>query len=110
MQELELKCIQIISAAGVAKSDFIEAVSQLKNGNASRAEELVEEGEKSYVQGHEAHTELLKLKETADSISSMVLIMHAEDQLMSAELTKIMFMELKEVYDRMSELEKEVRK
>lgn len=109
MQELELKCIQIISAAGVAKSNFIEAIGQIKKGNVSLARELVEEGEKSYVQGHDVHTELLKLKETEASINSMVLVMHAEDQLMAAELTKIMFKEFKEIYNKMSELEKEVK-
>ena len=110
MQGVELKCFQIISAAGVAKSDFIEAISQVKNGNTSRAMELVKEGEKSYVQGHDAHTELLALKDSAESINSMVLVMHAEDQLMAAELYKIMFMEFKDAYGKLSELEKEVGK
>lgn len=110
MQELELRCFQIISAAGVAKSDFVEAISQIKNGDVSRAMELVKEGEKSYVQGHDAHTGLLALKEGAESISSLVLVMHAEDQLMAAELYKTMFMEFKSVYGRLRELEKEVGK
>lgn len=110
MQELELKCFQIISAAGVAKSDFIEAISQIKNGDISRAMELVKEGEKSYVQGHDAHTELLALKDAAESINSMVFVMHAEDQLMAAELYKTMFMEFKNVYGKLSELENEVGK
>lgn len=110
MQELELKCFQMISGAGVARSNFIEAIGEIKKGNASRAKELVVEGEKSYVQSHEAHTELLALEAAVETVNSMVLVMHAEDQLMGAELIKILFMEFQDVYAKMSELEKEVRK
>ncbi len=105
MNEVELKCFQMISEAGVARSNFIEAIAEIKKGNNDRAEELVKEAEKSYVQGHASHMELLQKDTAIDAVNFMILMMHAEDQLMSVEVFKVLFHEFKSVYERISKLE-----
>ena len=57
-----------------------------------------------FVEGHHAHTGLLE-KEAQEGQGSTVslLIVHAEDQLMSAEAFKTIAAEFIEVYKRMSE-------
>ena len=61
MQGLELISFEIISQVGAARDKYLEAISQAKKGNFERAEELLREGEKQFVKGHKAHTELILL-------------------------------------------------
>lgn len=104
MEGLELTAFQIISAVGAARSSYIEAIQMAKAGDFKGAEAALKEGEKFFVEGHHAHTGLLE-KEAQEGQGSTVslLILHAEDQLMSAEAFKTIAAEFIEVYKRMSE-------
>lgn len=110
MQEFELKCVQLISEAGVAKSNYIEAIAAVKKGNHRRVTELIREGEKSFIQGHNTHMELLQMTDRIDTINYMLLLMHAEDQLMSAEMYKTLFHDFESLYKKIQELEEVIMK
>lgn len=105
MEGLELVAFEIISAVGTARSLYIEAIAAAKAGEYERAESLLEEGEQSFVAGHDAHLKLLKGEANGDKVTSL-LIIHAEDQLMSAEGFKIIATEFIEAYKRLEALEK----
>ena len=104
MEGLELTAFQIISAVGTARSSYIEAIQMAKAGDFKGAEAALKAGEEFFVEGHHAHTGLLE-KEAQEGQGSAVslLIVHAEDQLMSAEAFKTIAAEFIEVYKRMSE-------
>ena len=51
MEGLELQCFQIISAVGMARSSYIEAIQEAKKGNFEEAKNMIAEGEKSFLQG-----------------------------------------------------------
>lgn len=109
MEELELLCFQIISAAGTARSDFIEAIKEVKNGNSDKANELMEEGKQQFLQGHNVHSTLLAREAGGENIIGSILVMHAEDQLMSAETFQIIANEFIDTYLRMIKLENQVK-
>ena len=92
MEGLELTAFQIISAVGTARSSYIEAIQKAKE---------------MFIEGHHAHAGLLQLE--ADngqgSVVSLI-IMHAEDQLMSAEGFKTVALEFIDLYKRIAKLEK----
>ena len=83
MEGLELIAFQIISAVGTARSSYIEAIQEAKKGNFEGAEKLIAEGDEVFVEGHDAHAKLLQEEANGNSVVSL-LILHAEDQLMSA--------------------------
>ena len=60
MEGLEKQCFQIISAVGMARSSYIEAIQEAKKANFERAREMIEEGDKSFLQGHEAHAKMIQ--------------------------------------------------
>lgn len=60
MDELELACFQIISAAGIAKSSYIEAIKEAKKGNFNKARLCIDEGDVNYTQGHNVHSKLIQ--------------------------------------------------
>lgn len=103
MEGLELIAFQIISAVGMARSNYIEAIQEAKQQNYDKAKELIEEGDKMFVEGHDAHAKLLT-QEAEGSSAVSILILHAEDQLMSAEAFKIIALEFIDVYQRMDSL------
>lgn len=108
MEGLEMTCFQIISAVGMAKSSYIEAIQEAKKGNIERAKELIQEGEKSFVGGHEAHAGLIQQEASGQAVQLNLLLMHAEDQLMAAETCKIMAVEVIDLYERLTALEGKV--
>ncbi len=107
MEGLELTAFQIISAVGTARSSYIEAIQKAKEGDFEGAEQLIKEGDEMFIEGHHAHAGLLQLE--ADngqgSVVSLI-IMHAEDQLMSAEGFKTVALEFIDLYKRIAKLEK----
>ena len=97
MDNLELVSFQIISAVGVAKSSYIEAMKIAEKGDFDLAKAKIKEGDQEFVKGHEAH---------AETVVPNILLMHAEDQLMSAETIKMMALEIIKLNQRLYSLEK----
>lgn len=104
-EDLEMAAMQIISNVGAARSNYIEAIQEAKKGNYEAAEQLIAEGDEVFAEGHDAHLKLLQQEAEGKSVV-MLLILHAEDQLMSAEGFKIIANELIDVYKRLDKIEK----
>ena len=100
MEGLELIAFQIISAVGTARSCYIEAIQEAKKGNYESAEKLIKNGDEAFVEGHDAHAGLLQKEASGEGGNINLLILHAEDQLMSAEGFKTIALEFIEVYKR----------
>jgi PTS system cellobiose-specific IIA component len=98
MEGMELISFKIISAVGTARSLYIEAIQEAKKGNFQRAEELIKEGEEVFIQGHHAHSELIQQEACGQAVVPTLMLMHTEDQLMSADGFKIIAEEFIEVY------------
>ena len=101
MEGMELISFKIISAVGTARSMYIEAIQLAKEGKFEEAKANIEEGEKIFVEGHHAHAELIQQEASGNRVEIQLLLMHAEDQLMSAEAFKIIATELIEIYERL---------
>ena len=107
MEGLELTAFQIISAVGTARSSYIEAIQKAKTGDFDGAEKLIKEGDEMFVEGHNAHAGLLQQEAEGGPGSTLsLLILHAEDQLMSAEGFKTIALEFIEVYKKFEKLGK----
>lgn len=98
MEGIELICFQIISAVGNARSLYIEAIQEAKEGNFDKAEELIKEGEASFTEGHAAHGKLIQQEAGGEPTTMTLLLTHAEDQLMSAEAFGILSREFIDLY------------
>jgi len=105
MEGLELVCFQIISNVGMARSNYIEAMQFGKAGDFDRAKTLIEEGERYFLEGSEAHMSLIQQEATGTPVNCSLLLVHAEDQMMSAETFKIIANELIDSYRRILALE-----
>lgn len=107
MEGIEYTAFQIISYVGTARSLYIQAISEAQAGNLDEARKLIKEGEEHFTQGHHAHFDLIaqEADEERDPVLVNLLLVHAEDQLMSAEGFKIIAEEFIKVYERVLALE-----
>lgn len=104
MEGLELISFQIISAVGTARSMYVEAIGLAKEGKFEEARQMIDEGEKVFVEGHHAHAQLIQQEAAGDHVNFHLLLMHAEDQLMSAEAFKTIASEFVDLYEKISKL------
>ena len=108
VEGLEMICFQIISNVGAARSSYIEAIQKAKTGDFDGAAQCMEAGQKQFLAGHEAHFELIQKEAAGESVGGSLILVHAEDQLMSAESFKIIADEMIANYRRIVELEKKL--
>lgn len=101
MEGIELVCFEIISAVGGARSCFIEAIEFAKNKDFTTAEEHMKTGEELFLQGHHAHAKLVQQEASGKPVDVVLLLVHAEDQLMSAETFKILAYQFIDLYKKM---------
>lgn len=101
-EEQEMLIFQLISAAGAAKSAYMEALELAKQGKYEEAKATIAQGDEMYAEGHHAHAQMLA--ESAEGVSSgaALILVHAEDQMMSAETIKVMVEELICVYQKLN--------
>lgn len=101
MEGIELAAFDMIRFSGEAKSLMNQALSNVKQGNKEEADALLKEASAMLVEGHKAHSQLIKDEARGEEIPFSLLLMHAEDQLFSAGEYKVLVMELIEVYQRL---------
>ena len=100
MEGIELTCFEIISAVGGARSCFIEAIQRAKEKDFEGAKQCIADGEELFNQGHRAHAKLVTQEANGDRVEVVLLLVHAEDQLMSAETFKILANEFIDLYEK----------
>ena len=98
MDGMELIGFQIISTVGTAKSMYVEAIQEAKKGNFEEADRLMAEGAKIFIEGHQAHASLIQKEASGEKVEFSLILMHAEDQLMTTETFKIVAEELIEIH------------
>ena len=98
-EELELTLFQIITAAGGCKSNYISAIAAAKQGRFDEAREMIKQGDDMMVVAHEPHNKLLMWEAQGRTDIVCVLLIHAEDQMMSCEVFKQLAVEFIDLYE-----------
>lgn len=109
MDNMELLCLQIITDVGKARSNYIEAIHEAKIGNYVRCNELMKEGNEGFAKGHRTHAKLISKEASGERNEFSLLLVHAEDQLMSAEGFKILCSEFLDIHRKFDALQAEIR-
>lgn len=94
MDNLELVSFQLISNVGEARSALFEAMRAAREECFEESDRLVRAAEDSLIKAHESHSSLIMQEASGDKVQISLLLMHAEDQLMTTELLKGMAKEV----------------
>ena len=104
MEGIELIAFEIISNVGMAKSLAIEALRDAKKGNYEEAESKLKEASEYSFKGSSCTCILIQKEASGEKVELSLIIMHAEDQMMSAETIKLLVEEMIEMYKELKEI------
>lgn len=102
LAKLEELDFQIISTVGTARGMFFEAIQLAKAGKIDEARAKIEQGNEIFNEGHNAHRNIFALQDEENALPFDLLLVHAEDQMMSAETFKMVALELIDLYEKLA--------
>lgn len=95
--DLEEIIFEIITYSGEAKSYAYEALDYAKKKNNEGFNESINKSEESLLKAHKAHTKVLFESSNNENFNISLLLIHAEDQFMSAMDSKDLIKSLAEI-------------
>lgn len=99
MDEVMQSCFEIIGCVGGARSQYVEAANLARGGDIEAARAKVGEADELLAAGHAPHTALIQRDAAGEDIAFRLMLVHAEDQMMAAEVCKIMALQLIDAYE-----------
>lgn len=96
--DMEVIAMSLVGNAGEARSLAFEALEEAKKGNLEKAEKILLESKKKILIAHEIQTKLICKEATGEKIGISLLLIHAQDHLMTSLLAKELIGELIEIY------------
>ena len=97
-QDNEELSFGLIAASGTARSLAFEALKEARNGNFDKADELMRQSQETFVSAHETQTQLLTREAQGNHIQLDVILVHAQDHLMTSMLAQELIAELINLY------------
>lgn len=88
MEGLELIAFQIISHAGQAKMLCMKAIDLAEENCFDEAEKTLKEVDEYLKKAHQTHFQLIQDEANGQKADFSLILMHAEDQLMTVEMLK----------------------
>ncbi|MDO5405922.1 MAG: PTS lactose/cellobiose transporter subunit IIA [Eubacteriales bacterium] len=98
IEALSMKAMEIVTYAGMAKSNYINALKSAKKQDFSQAEKLLKDGDEMLATAHDSHMGLLQKEAETMEPQVCLMIVHGEDQIMSCETIRLLVTELMELY------------
>lgn len=97
--DLEMISMQIIAGAGDAKGLIFDALEEAKKGNFEQAKEFVKQSEEASKNAHKAQMDLLVAQANGEIGAVDVLLVHAQDHLMTTLLAQELIKEIIRLYE-----------
>lgn len=96
--ELELTMIEIVALSGDARTKLLSAVKEARNGDLPHAQALIAEAQGLLNDAHDSQTSLLTAEARGELTTPTVLLVHAQDHLMTAMLLRDVIDALIDIY------------
>lgn len=89
---------QIILHSGTARSKIIQSLREYREGNSAQSSTLLQEGEADLQVAHDIHFQMIQKEAGGEKTPFSLLLMHAEDHLMSTLTMKELVKEMLEIF------------
>lgn len=109
MEQLEQLIFQLIANSGSARSDIFEAFDYAQDGDFEKADELMGEAKKEILEAHKVQTSLIQREAQGEGVEVNILMVHAQDHLMSSILAKDLVEKMIEMQLEIANLKEENR-
>lgn len=104
-ESIQQLSFMIILHAGNARSSAFEAIAAAKRSDEALVQAKLEEAETSFLEAHKLQTELLQEEARGTSNEMSVLLVHAQDHLMTAMTVKELANEMIDMITKINRLE-----
>ena len=98
MDDIETIAMNLISHAGMARSLAFQALDEAKKGYFGKADELMAESDKEQLEAHKVQTAALTREARGEKMDLCLLMVHAQDHLMTSMLAGELIKEMIELY------------
>ncbi|MCY6371879.1 PTS lactose/cellobiose transporter subunit IIA [Clostridium ganghwense] len=100
---METQIFEIISHGGDARAYAYEALEAAKDEDFHKVEELLEKSQEELDLAHNTQTKLIQSEINGDKLEINLLVIHAQDQLMTAISEKNLIEQMVKLYKKISE-------
>lgn len=97
-EELEMTMIEIVALSGDARTKLLTAVKEAKAGNLDRVQMLINDAQELLNDAHNSQTALLTAEARGEVTTPTVLLVHAQDHLMTSMLLRDVIDALVDIY------------
>lgn len=99
-EQLQTAAFEIILSSGNGRTLTHEAFKLMREGKHSEAEAKLEEANGAFVEAHNAQTELLHAYANGEELIMEIIMIHAQDHLMTGMTLREVAIEMLELYKR----------
>ncbi|WP_196593274.1 PTS lactose/cellobiose transporter subunit IIA [Pectinatus sottacetonis] len=96
-------CLDIVKMANKAKMGYLQGIQLAKQNKFEDAVKEINEADEAFSKAHGTHTKLLQSEADGGKTEVDLLLVHAEDIMMNAEMCKVFAMEIIALYLKLSE-------
>jgi len=108
MNDMEEIIFQLITYSGSARSSVFEAMSAASEGDFEKSKELMEEARKELLSSHKIQTNLIQKEAGGDKTEVNLLLVHAQDHLMTSILARDLIEKMIEMEEKIKDLESKI--
>ena len=108
MDESVKKCFLMISIVGEAKASYMKSIKEARHNDFEKAKELICLGDDMFSQIYSIQNQLTQEEVNGILNDYHLLLIHAQDQVMSVEQVKVFAQEMNVCYQRIFDLEKKI--
>ncbi len=99
--DIETIAMELVGNAGESRSLAFEALAQAKKGNFEKAKELLEQSKQTSLKAHHVQTELICQEADGNKVEIGLLMVHAQDHLMTSILARELITEMISLYEKL---------
>ena len=99
-EEIQVIAFNIILHSGTARTHIHQAFSMMRSGDFDKAQEEMETAKEEVVKAHNSQTELLQEYASGTKIEMEIIMVHAQDHLMTTMTLQEVAEELRYVYEQ----------
>lgn len=108
MDESVKKCFFMISIVGEAKAHYMKSMQEARENDFEKAKESICQGDNIFAQIYDIQNQLTKEEVNGILNDYHLLLIHAQDQVMSVEQFKVLAQEMNACYQKIFDLEKHI--
>ncbi len=105
IEEIQRLSFKIILHAGNARSSAMEAITLAKKYQFTAAYEKISDAEEEFIKAHREQTGLIEMEVNGVKSDVSLMLIHAQDHLMTAMTVKDLAIEMIDMYNKMKYLE-----